>query len=149
MYFGSKETGTEVRSEQFVLTEDIYRVFLYRENPVREKPLTMNDVRPRVWGWICIDVGGEKVSGSQSLLLFSDIWGEPGTEITSDAPRCVAWLKRQLAKTMKAGVDGGWPGESGGTFYRDILYSDEARRLHDAGVVWKQFVTGRAVFAPA
>jgi hypothetical protein len=140
--------GKTVAPDDFLLSEDIYQIFLFPISAPVSTNLSLNDVRQREWGWVNIRPGGLKRHEAGSCLLFSEIHGEMSNLPTGNPHQWVQWLKRKIELNARTGVIGKNVITGGTSRYHNILYTDKATERLKSGVSWKQSTSANSVFEP-
>lgn len=135
-------------SSMLVISEDVYSVFLFPQDVMPTTALTMNEIQARGWGWVYVRPGQIIRRDKQSILLLSDIHGEDFDVEPIHPAKYVHWLRRKIKNETYVGVKIKSEEGPGERIVRDIRYSEQARELYRSGVVWKQFVDGKAIFTP-
>lgn len=146
--FGGGSTGEYSSAEEFVLSEDVWKVIL---KPIKDRwpgELDQSKLPPKQLGWIDVHPGGIRKSKSKSILLFSEIHGEKCEQVQHQPDKLVQSLKRKIKGDVQAGVVGKNVVHGGESVYKHICFTEAAKELFEQGVVWKQFVDGNAVFEP-
>ena len=146
--FGDPDVGEFASARTFELRSDIYQVFLFSQEQEPPRDLTLNDVDQRGWGWVNIRPGALRDTNTGPALLYSEIHGERCASESCNPDKWVQWLKRQIKKEARVGVVGRNVVYGGEYMYKDIWYTDKAKELFDAGVLWKQFIDDNGVFEP-
>ncbi len=134
---------------ELLLYSDTYRMFLYPKSDAPQKPLTMNDIKARDWGWVDVRPGQLREENAYKILTYSEIHGEDFESEPVHPAKYVRWLKRHLKGIINTGVRGKNMKTGGESTYRDIYYTSCAYELYCSGVVWKQFLDGNVIFEPA
>jgi hypothetical protein len=149
VYFGrSDDTGKTAKPEDFVLTEDIYQIFLFQKGTSIPHDLDLNDVLQREWGWINISPGGVKNLDFGTCLILSEIHGEKSDHPTGNPDRWVRWLKQKIKPEVNIGVIGKNLKSAGTSVYNDIWYTNMAHDLFNSGTIWKQHSSDNSIFEP-
>lgn len=145
---GTEGIATKVSPNDFLLADDIYQVFLFRNGTSIPPSITMNDVRQREWGWVNVRPGGLKKGSSGNVLLLSQMHGEKSTLPTGNPDKWVRWLKRKLKSEVHVGVVGKNTVYSGARNYDNIWYTRKATEMFENGIAWKQSVNDNSLFEP-
>jgi hypothetical protein len=145
---GSAKTWEVVPPEALTLSDVGYQFFLFPKRSSIPGRLSMNDVRPRDWGWITVRPGGLRRVDSKSVLFPTEIHGEKCDLETGDPEKWVQWLKRRIKPDVHHGVRGRNIATDGHSDYQNIWYTQKARELFESGVVWKQFPNDNSEFEP-
>lgn len=130
------------------IREDVVRIFLFPQAHSPTKPLTMNEVQARRWGWLDVRPGHLVNQFDKRILLLSQIHGEDFDIEPVHPAKYVHWLRRRIKGETYLGVKIKSEDTPGDRLVRDIRYSKQALTLHRSGVVWKQFVDARTFFVP-
>jgi len=130
------------------IREDVVRIFLFPQEHSPTKPLAINEVQSRGWGWIDVRPGHLVKQSDERILLLSQIHGEDFDIEPVHPAKYVHWFRRRIKDETYLGVKIKSEDTPGDRLVRDIRYSKQALALHRSGVVWKQFVDGRAFFVP-
>ena len=141
---------TEKPSQYLARHEEVIGVYLLPKNGYLTAPVSEEAFAPRQIGAVQISPGGLVKRGGVEVLLLTSFSAEDKQGL---AFRPAAWL-RQLKKRMQAeegfvfGVEGVNTVYGGGHAYRNIGYSTHAAKLHQQGVLWKQYADDNSEFSP-
>jgi hypothetical protein len=145
---GSARSWEVVRPEALTLSDVGHQFFLFPKRASVPAGLSMNDVRPRDWGWITVRPGGVRTVETGSVLLSSEIHGERSDLETGNPDKWVQWLKKRIKTEVHHGVRGRNILTGGESMYKHIWYTQKARELFECGVLWKQFPSDNSEFEP-
>lgn len=140
----------EKLSEALVRHDDTSNIFLFPRNKPLPNPLSEQTFQPRRIGAIQLRLGGLKGSKDTEILLLTSISAEDEHDLSF---KPAAWL-RQLKKRVQTegtfifGAVGKNTVFGGEDTYKDIGYSSLALRLHQQGILWKQYADDNSVFSP-
>jgi hypothetical protein len=131
-------------TEQRLLADSLYRVFLFPQATSAPENLSMNDVRARPWGWIDVRPGREV----EKTITLTSIEAEDFEGVAVQPVREVRWLKRRLKSVLISGVRGRNTETGGESVYPNMSYSPGALNEFRRGTTWKHDASDRAVFEP-
>lgn len=109
-----------------------------KADPHAKRVKKMGDVNQRGWGWMVVR-GGGLYAKPERLLEKTEVIAEDRAAAPIKLAKCVAWLKRQVAKdpAFKTGARISWTHLPGAD--RDdhkVLSSQGARDAFGRGVLW-------------
>lgn len=103
---------------------------------------------PRQRGWVDVTPGRLVEVEDRRVLTLTTFLAENRRELPMKPATWLQRLRRGLHPTLSFGVRGRNVVHGGASEYRDIGYSEAARRLLEEGVVWKQYATDNSEFEP-
>jgi len=123
------------------------RIFFFPAESFHEVS-SFKGIQPRIWGWI--DVKPPRtLDDSLPVLILGALCAEDRDELLYRPSLLLAKYKRLISKEVTFGVRGCNIVTGGTSFYRDIGYSNGARRFFEEGGIWKQDPQMRTSFRPA
>jgi hypothetical protein len=138
-------------ADDFTLNQEVYFIYLFPQDRHPIGSITINNIKPRRWGWISINNGQLRTYNNQQILTMTDIVGEDFDYEEVHPAKYVRWLKRKLKseKKVKAGVLArNILLNTNGSLYSDVWITPGAISLFKSGILLKQTVDGKVIFEP-
>jgi hypothetical protein len=130
------------------LDNSMRRVFLFSETESLPEEVSFAAIKPRLWGWIDIAIGGVDRDASQNVLLLTEIEIAKPSQVKWPTWKAVRYLKRIIADGTTSRVIGMNLITGASSEYDDIYYTEESKKKYISGFLWKQRANANVLFKP-
>ena len=141
---------TEQLPEPLTQYDDVINIYSFPRNKPLAHPLSEETFLPRRAGAIQIKPGELKQSRNSEVLLLTSISAEDKRDLSFQPATWLRQLKNhiQAKGTVTFGIEGENVVFGGKDIYKSIGYSSLALKLHQRGVLWKQYADDNSIFSP-